>query len=287
LLVAVDLGGTWIRASVVSPDGLCAPLVRKPSNRRRPREEIMADLVATIKAACENANVELRECEGVAVGVPGIVDNEGRLVKCGHLPTMSDFDLGEDLRKRIGLPVRIFNDALCFAVGEWWMGVGKGTRNFCGVTIGTGLGVGIVVDGRPYRGTHGYAGEIYGTPFGTGCLGASVSGGAIEREYRKLFGQNLGGDEIAVLAKAGDPKAMAVFKEFGTSLGRAISFLVNVIDPEVVAFGGSVSQSFDLFRDAFVHAVMSGSDVSAKIRFERSILGEEAALLGAGKLFWD
>lgn len=116
---------------------------------------------------------------------------------------------------------------------------------------------------------------------------ASVTGRAIEREYRKLSGQNLEWDEIAALARTGDSKANAVFREFGISLGRAISFLVSVIDPEAVAFGGSVSQSFDLFRETLVETVTSGSDIGKKVRFERSKLGEEVALSGAGKMFCD
>ncbi len=225
--------------------------------------------------------------DAVAVGIPTVLDVKGGLSPCDNLPTMGGINLAEHLQDRLKVPVKLFNDAACFTMGEWWMGAGKGTRNFCGVTLGTGIGLGLVINGSLYTGSHGCAGEIWKTPYGTGMLEDEVCGKAIVRNYEKISGKNLDGETIAVLVRQGDSDAVRVFKEFGNSLGRVIAFIVNTLDPETVAFGGSVAQSYDLFSHELKKTVLTGTVAGAKVTLSKSELGESAGLLGAAKLFWE
>ena len=281
--ISVDFGGTRIRAAVVYSNGRCGPLVCKSTERHRSAEQIIANLAEVIEKAW-------RKRDGIAaitIGVPTVLDKKKCLVECDNLPSMGGFPLGKRLQKHFNVPVMLFNDAACFTMGEWWRGIAKGTKNFCGVTLGTGIGVGIIIDGKMYYGSHGCSGEIWKSPFGTGIIEDYVCGRTIEQEYEKRTGRHYGGEEISVLAKKGDLYALETFAQFGRSLGRVISFLINVIAPEIIVFGGSVSQSFDFFSETLSEVVLSGTVTGKKVRLKKSKLGEKAALLGAAKLYWD
>lgn len=293
-VTAVDLGGTWMRAAVVSAVGATGPVARRPTEAGRPQAEIIADLLRVIGEAQQAGEAE-GAIAGAAVGIATVLDSEGQVMPCPNLPTLGGLYLGRHLEARLGLPVTVANDACCFAVGEWWMGAGKGASNLCGVTLGTGIGVGIVIGGQAYRGSHGFAGEIWSTPMGDSFLEAQVCASAIERSYQRASAQSLhtaggqapSGAEIAALAERGDERALKAFASFGRTLGAVISFLVNLLDPEVVVFGGSISRSFDHFRGPLAEVVGATTTQGGKVRLERSALGDSAALLGAAKLFWD
>lgn len=279
-VVAVDLGGTWIRAASVSSDGKCGPLIRKATQRNRSYEEIIADIKDVIK----QSRVDISEA--VAIGIPTVLDETNRLVECDNLPTLGGFPLGEFLQEHEQLPVKVFNDASCFAVGEWWHGAGQGTTNLCGVTLGTGLGVGMILNGKLYQGSHGYAGEIWKSRIGEESVEELASGVALERLYAQLSGKQLAGANIAIQAREGDSAACEAFDQFGRSLGKVVTFLVNAIDPEVVVFGGAVSESFDFFSETLCETVLANTTAGEKVRLEKTMLGERAALLGAARLYW-
>jgi len=207
----VDFGGTWIRAAAIGPSGECSPGIRKPTERQRPFELILEDLVQTIIKAADG------KPEAVAIGVPTVIDKQGRLVPCVNLPTMSPIALSSYLENVFKVPVRTFNDASCFAAGEWWMGAGRGTMNFIGITLGTGIGMGIVFNGLLYTGRHGYAGEIWKTPWPSGRREEKVCGRSLELNYYAKTQRQLSGSEIAQAARQGDNAAIDVFKEYGRS----------------------------------------------------------------------
>jgi glucokinase len=280
-IVSIDLGGTWIRAATVSTNGNCGAVFRKPTERFRPAEKILEDIVEVISRAGADG------FDAVGVGIPTVLDGRGGLNPCDNLPTMGGIDLAEHLQTRLNVPVKLFNDATCFTMGEWWMGAGKGTRNFCGVTLGTGIGLGLIVNGILHTGSHGCAGEIWKTPYETRMLEDEVCGKAIIRNFKKLSGKNLEGEIIADMARQGDADAIKVFREFGNALGRVMAFIVNTLDPEMVAFGGSVARSFDLFGDNLKETVLAGTVSGAKVMLIRSELGESAGLFGAAKLYWE
>jgi len=284
--VAVDLGGTWIRTAAVSDTGAIGPLGRRETAAGRPHADILGDVLALIEEAAGHVAAESGPISGVGVGIATVLDDEGRTVPCPTLPALGNLDLRDLIGSRTRLPVAVANDASCFALGEAWMGAGRECSHLCGLTLGTGIGLGIVIDGRIYSGSHGFAGEIWRTPTGDGCLEDHVSGRAIERQYRSLSGMKRPCAQIADLAAAGDAAALAAFVEFGRWLGATVAFLVNALDPDVVVLGGAIALSFDLFRRP-VEDALAKTTSPGRARLERSSLGDSAALLGAAKLLWD
>jgi len=280
-IISVDLGGTWMRAVAMSPEGVCGPVVRKPTEHGRPCPAIIDDLIAVIRQAGADG------FDAVTVGIPTVLDAEGGLSPCDNLPTMGGVKLADVLEARLKVPATLFNDAACFAAGEWWRGTGKGTRNFCGVTLGTGIGLGLVINGLLHTGSHGCAGEIWKTPYGSGILEDEVCGRAIVRNFEARSGRRLDGQAIAELARQKDFDAVEVFRGFGNSLGRVIALVVNLVDPEVVAFGGSVARSFDLFADPMREIVRTGTVAGSRTKLMVTELGEQAGLFGAARLYWE
>jgi glucokinase len=280
-IIGVDLGGTWMRAAVIASSGTCGDIVRRPTRRDRDPADIVADLAGLV-AEVRGSNTNVAD---VALGIPTLEDEHGGLVASDNLPTMAGFPLRTRIAALLHMNVRLFNDANCFAVGEWWQGSGHGTKNMCGVTLGTGLGAGLIVNGSLYRGSHGYAGEIWKSPFDDGTAEKQACGATLERLYEQANGRRISGAEIEKLARAGEAAAMEAFSVFGRSLGRVMAFLANVMDPELIVFGGSVSAAFDLFEAGLRQAFVAGTVAGNRIKLSPSVLGERAALLGAARLF--
>jgi predicted NBD/HSP70 family sugar kinase len=284
-VISVDLGGTWMRAARVAPDGACGKMVRLPTGRQRPGAAIVADLLGLIRGSGDRRGTAAPA--GVALGIPTTLTVKGDLAPSDNLPTLTGFPLGRHLERKLQLPVALFNDANCFTMGEWWLGVGEGTRNFLGVTLGTGLGMGLVLDGRLHQGSHGCAGEIWKAPWEGGRLEQRVCGPALEAAYAAAAGRRLGGAAIAARAERGDACAFECFGGLGAALGRALAFAINLVDPEAVALGGALGAVFKYYRKPLLAALQAGTVAGKSVRVGPGKLGERAALLGAAKLYWD
>jgi glucokinase len=283
-VVAVDMGGTRMRCAAVHAGDTMGAVVETPTLRQRPSGAILDDLAALI----EQARKPLPRCEGVALGIPTVLDAQGGLAACDNLPTMTGVPIQAELETRTGLTVRVHNDATCFAVGEWWKGAGSGCRNVCGVTLGTGIGLGLVLDNRPYTGSRGAAGEIWRTSYPDGAtVEARCSGAFITETYARRTGQNLQGEAIAQRAHKGDPAALETFDEYGRSLGGVLAFVLDLLDPDIAVLGGSVSKSFPYFQKSLLEQLNRPACDGNTPRVVASALGEAAALWGAAKLFRD
>jgi len=283
-VATIDMGGTWMRAALVDNRCRCGSIVRSATKRNRDPEEIIADLASLVLQVCDRTQLNSADCEAVSLGVPTVVD-KGRLLPCDNLPTMAGVAIGQELQRSVNLPVMLFNDATCFTMGEWWMGAGKGAQNFCGVTLGTGIGLGLVINGQIYRGSHGYAGEIWKSPFASGRVEDVVKGKTIGQIYQQQSGQLLAEEQIAKLAEGKEPHAISTFMEFGVSLGKVLSWIVNLLDPEIVALGGSAAKSFPFFEST-LFKTLKANTVARNVRIVPSSLGDKAALIGAAKLYY-
>lgn len=288
-VIAVDLGGTWMRSSVVGKDGsIRGQLIRRPTGRQRLPEEIIKDLISLITetASPDNASKEVG-IAGVALGVPTVIDTEDRLAASDNLPTLGGIALGKEIERRTGWPVRLFNDAACFTVGEWRWGIGKGMLSFCGITLGTGIGLGIIADGRLLKGSRGMAGEIWKSSLGTAQVEDFVSGAGLMRLFKARTGRSIAGEDIHVLAEKGDPAALAVFNEFGCWLGQTLAWIINCIDPDAIALGGSVVRSFSHFEQPMRETMARYCSHDVRTSVSASVLGEKASMIGAAELFND
>lgn len=292
LTVGVDVGGTKIAAGLVTAAGKIIKHYRLPTEAGAGKKTVLDNIGKAVAAVWDPA------VKGVGIGIAGLVDNErGLYLRGPNFPrSFSHIHLVKELTRAFGVPAAIDNDARCFALGEAVFGAGRGKHVVVGITLGTGIGGGIVIDGRPLRGAHKAAGEVghmtvagdSGTRCSCGILGhleGLSAGPAITRRYRQLTGKNLLPTEIQELAGKGREAAVKTVAECGRYLGLGLASIVQVLDPDIIVIGGGVSRDPDLLKaakQAFRAAVVFPELRRTPIVLSK--LGGDAMILGAASL---
>jgi glucokinase len=288
-VIGVDLGGTKIAVAVVDRSG------RIESRDEHPTPTHSEDAVVE---AIEGAIGRLldEEVAAVGLGVPSTVDQQaGRAVSSVNIP-LTDVPLRELIAKRFGLPTGIDNDANAAAIAEWQVGAGRGTRHMIMLTLGTGVGGGLILDGRPYRGSVGAAAELghiviehdgrpcQGTCTGRGHLEAYATGRAAESDARTAFGPDADTHVLLERAHAGDARALEILDAIARRLGSALGTLVNVFNPEAIVIGGGWGEAADEFLLGPAREVMLRESLSPGRELVRVVpaeLGPDAGVVGA------
>jgi glucokinase len=310
LVVAADLGGTHLRAATVDETGGIHFRLKHHTPRGNSAEEIVCSLVQAVRE-CEAHIVEnssVAAIKAVSVVVPGTVKvEEGKVVYAPNLRSLDGYRLTEALTKELQRPALLENDANAAAVGEMWRGAGRGHSTIVCVTLGTGVGGGIILDGELWRGVDGAAAEIghMGVdPFGgvacgcgsRGCLEVFASATAIVRMTREAsprypdstisLGENLRADRVYAAGVAGDELALEVFRRMGVYLGIGLANLINIINPEMIVIGGGVANGWNLFEKHMHQQVAERAFplLAAGVKIVRAECGDDAGLLGAAKL---
>lgn len=306
LACGIDVGGTKIAGGVVDGAGRVLEELRveSPADDVEAIEDAIAGLVTELASRHDIA--------GVGIGAAAYVDSQRARVLFAPNLAWRDLELKAELEARVALPVTVENDANAAAWGEFMFGAGKDVEDFLLVTVGTGVGGGIVLDGRLHRGAFGIAAEIGHlrmVPDGIlcgcgshGCLEAYGSGSALVREARagarggraRALLDRAGGDVDAITgpliteaARAGDAFAMAQLADLGTWLGEGIASLAAVLDPSLIAIGGGVSETGDLLLDPIRAAFdqgLTGRGHRPVAEIRRAELGNSAGLIGAADL---
>lgn len=311
--IGVDIGGTHLRAGVVARDGTLVHLEQSPMPLRA--EDIGSVMLGTVKrtlGAVSSDGPAGGGSEGlvaIGVGAAGLVDVEAGVVRFAPNIGYRNFPARQILRDEFGVPVTVDNDATAAAYGEFRLGCGAGIRHMVLVTLGTGIGGGIVVDGSVYRGSKGFAGEIGhilverdGKPCGcgqSGCWETIASGtalGELGREAARrgraprvleLAGgdlTNLKGEHVVAAAREGDRAALEILDVYADRVGIGLAVLANVLDPDVFVVGGGVSEAADLFLEqaerAFVQR-LQGRPYRDPIPVTKAVLGASAGVVGA------
>jgi glucokinase len=288
-VIGVDIGGTKIAAGVIDRDGG----IDRRAQRRTPnrsREEFLDVLEETVESLITP------EVAALGFGLPSTIDQRaGAVVGSVHIP-VRDFPFRDRMEARFSLPVALDNDANAAAIAEWRIGAGHGARNMIMLTLGTGIGGGLILDGKPYRGSEGAAAELghmvlqYGGELCVGdCTGHGhferlASGGAADRAAVKILGEGATGRELVGAAREGNEEALEAIREIGRRLGTGIGSLVNIFDPEVVVIGGGFSQARDLFLDDALDSLRQEAMPPGRtsVRVLPALLGPEAGMVGAG-----
>jgi glucokinase len=252
--IGVDVGGTTVAAGLVGPDGQVLEHAQAPTHARGAGRvlETILDLLARLQDSARARGVGI---SGVGVGIPGVIGTERGAVsvEVHHVPELAGVPLRERLAGPLGLPVFVDNDVNVLALAEWMWGAGRGARSLVMLALGTGVGGGIVLDGRLHRGHAGFGGELGHVPIdfdgppcicgGRGCLKAYVSGTDIARRGSERLGRPVTAAEVFRLAAAGDPVADAAVDEVCRALGAGLGVIVNGLNPERVLLAGSVALS--------------------------------------------
>ena len=250
--IGIDLGGTKIEAIALGSDGAARFRRRVPT----PRGDYDAT-VDTVVALVAEAELAAGQAT-VGVGIPGVISPATGLVKNANSIWLNGRPLQEDLKQRLGRPVRIANDANCFALSEASDGAAAGRPIVFGVILGTGTGGGVVVDGRVLIGANAIAGEWGHNPLPwpepgewpgaacycgrTGCIETFLSGPGLARDHEQFTGESLNPVTIVARAGAGDRAAIATLARYHHRMARALAAILNVIDPDVVVLGGGLSK---------------------------------------------
>jgi glucokinase len=306
----VDLGGTNLRAANIDREGQ----IHERAKFQTPKSDDAEDIFNAIEFAvsrCDNGAAERgATLSAVSVVVPGSVHRDtGVIVNAPNIAAIVNTRLGEILERRMNLSVSIENDANAAALGEMWRGAARGCRTIVCLTLGTGVGSGVILDGELWRGIDGTAGEIGHTsvdPFGgvqckcgnIGCLEVCASATAIvrmareglpaypESALREISDSELTAAAIASAANGGDEFARAVFKRVGVYLGVAAANIVNTLNPEMIVIGGGVSAAFDLFAPTMREEMTKRAfPVPAqRCQIVKAECDDDAGLLGAAWL---
>lgn len=302
---AVDLGGTHLRIGLVDDAGK----IHKQFKRQTPKDDSHEAIVRALAEVAEEWRGDCR-ISAASVMVPGAVNAEQSIVlQAPNLPSLINLPFRDVLQERLGWPVVLENDANAAAIGEMWLGAARGCRDVVSVTLGTGVGGGIVLDGKLWRGAHGAAGEIgHATvdPFGglkclcgnTGCLELFASATAIARMAREglsrfpestLRGGEITAEKVYSAGSAGDELALAVFQKAGMYLGVGLSNLMSLIDPEMIVISGGVVNGWDLFQASMYREVSERvfRSTAQQVKIARAECGDNAGLLGAARLAFD
>jgi glucokinase len=284
----LDVGGTKIAAGLVDGQGRIERRVERPTPT-----ESQDELLAALDEIVEELLVE--EVAAIGFGMPSTIDQRaGRVVSSVHVP-VGDFDFRERMTERFALTVALDNDANAAAIAEWKVGAGRGSTHMIMLTLGTGVGGGLILDGKPYRGFVGAGAEIghmvleyggepcTGNCNGHGHLEQVASGGAADRAAKRILGPGMTGRELVGAAREGNEEAREAIGEIGRKLGAAIGSLVNIFDPQLVVLGGGFSQARDLFLEPALEAMREealppGRDL---VRVVPALLGPDAGLVGA------
>jgi len=304
---AVDLGGTHLRVGLLDDSGK----IHHQIKRQTPKEDSPDAVVnALVTVADEWRRAGYGPIVASAVMVPGAVNADQSVVlQAPNLPSLINLPFKRLLQERLGWPAVLENDANAAAIGEMWRGAARGCRDVVSVTLGTGVGGGVVLDGKLWRGAHGSAGEIGHTtvdPFGglkckcgnTGCLELFASATAIARMAREslaqfpgttLSAENLTAEKVYEAGRNGDELALAVFKRAGTYLGVGLANIMSLIDPEMIVISGGVVNGWDLFQAEMYREVSERAfrATAQQVKIARAECGDNAGLLGAARLAFD
>jgi glucokinase len=295
--IGLDLGGTNLRAAAIDKSGSMLQKVAvstDPSSRERMLEDIVG-VIDRVKGRCGSEGLV-----GIGVGVPGfILMKEGVILNSNNLSALENFPFRDEIQKRLGTPFILENDANAAALGEKWMGAGREVDDLVLLTLGTGIGGGIVIGGRALHGYLGMAGELghltvvpNGNPCGCGnrgCLEKHASASAVMAMGRLLnLGEDITSKKIYEMALEGNESAKRVFDMMGEALGVALAMLVNTFNFPLYLLSGGAMGAWDFFAPKMLETVRWRSFTyrATKTRIEKATLGDEAGLYGSAYLPW-
>jgi glucokinase len=276
VVIGVDLGGTNVRAGLVI-DGRLAGVRSVPVRSRGTMEDVLEDVFGAVDAVMRD------DVAGIGAGVPSVIDlKTGTVYDVQNIPSWKAVPLRTRLEERYRRPASVNNDANAFAAGEKHFGKIRPYDSAVGLIVGTGLGAGVIANGRLYSGNSCGAGEFGMLPYLDRSFEAYASGQFFERVHGTT------GRELADAAERGDPRALGIFAEFGRHLGEAVKAVCYAVDPEIIVLGGSVSKSYPFFRTAVWETFQSYAYSIAKTRLKIEVSEtENIAVLGAAALYFD
>ncbi|RMH72992.1 MAG: ROK family protein [Gemmatimonadetes bacterium] len=307
--LGIDVGGTFIKVGLVSDTGTLLHHEKVPTEAQRGGAAILDNIVEGAKRCVAHAQMDWDEIAGAGVGVPGLLDAASGIVRqAPNLPDWDNLPVRDRLTEKLGIPVQVENDANAAAFGEWWVGAGQGVDHLIGLTLGTGVGGGLILNGKIYHGAIGAAAELghmtidpyhpYVKEGIRGSLEALASGLAIV----KFATEGLKSEDADILlqmvkendneitpyivykaAQAGDSLSAHIYHEVGTFLGIGIANLIHIFNPQMVVIAGGIAAAYDLFAPPMMKQITERTFETSRqcVQIAKAQLGEFAGLIGA------
>ena len=298
----VDIGGTTVKIGLFTVDGVMTDKWEIPTRVDEGGKNILGDIAKSIEDKLAEKNITKDDIAGIGMGVPGPVKADGTVLRCVNLG-WGIFNVADELSNIIGLPVKAGNDANMAALGEMWQGGGKGYKDIVMVTLGTGVGGGIIIDGKMLSGVNGAGGEIGHIQVNDdetevcgcgrkGCLEQYTSATGIVRSANVALNntdrpsslrnvQYVSAKEVFDAAKNGDELASELVENHGKCLGKALAQIACVVDPEIFVIGGGVSKAGDIIIDTTAKYFQENAfHACKKTKFALATLGNDAGMYG-------
>src|SRR3989338_1795064 len=296
-IIVVDLGGTNLKIAILDLSYNIRKKDILDTRSFKKKESLILAIESGIKNIVKSIPLKQSRILGIGLGLPGPVDSKKGIVHfLPNIPGWKEVNLRSILQKRLKFPVFLDNDAKLMALAEYRLGYAASFKNVLCITLGTGVGGGIILDGELYRGVDNAAGEIGHLPIneegpvcncgGTACLESYFGNKRIIKEAGKLFLKNISLEELSSLAKKGNQKAKAIWQKAGGRLGIALAGVANLLNLDAVVIGGGVANAgsilFDKIKNTLRHRAMGVQGKRVKIFKAR--LGQDAGLIGAAIL---
>lgn len=296
-IIAIDLGGTNLRVALLNLRFQIKDKQVLSTGSFKHKEELIHAICAAVDGILGKNSLRKQDVLGVGLGLPGPIDVENGLVHFfPNIPGWKEVKLKEILEKKMGLPVFIDNDANLMALAEFTLGAGKGFSNVVCLTLGTGVGAGIIIEGKLYRGSNFAAGELGHIPVnkrgpkcncgGTGCLESYIGNQRIMRQVKKSFGRQISLEEVSGLAKKRNSKAEEIWYNVATYLGICLSGVINLLNPDAIVIGGGIANAgkilFDKVKQVVLKRAMSVQ--ASHVKIFKARLGSDAGMIGAAIL---
>jgi glucokinase len=275
-IIGIDLGATNIRGAVVNDKDL-SEIISRRIKRKGTEAQVLEDVYSLIDVLID------KNIKAIGIGVPSVVDVKlGIVYDVIHIPSWKEVHLKELLESRYKIPVFVNNDANCFALGEHYFGKGKDITDMIGLTVGTGLGAGIIINNHLYAGRNCGAGEFGMVDY----LEKNYEYYASGSFFQNIYG--LSGEEVFKKAKKGNEQALKLYAELGTHLGNAVKMIMYTYDTELIILGGSVALAYEFFEKAMWERISTFEFPKSigNLQIETSAL-VNSGILGAAALYYD
>lgn len=276
-VIGLDLGATNIRGAIVDGSSL-ADIISQKIKSDGSVEDVLNDIYQVADALLQRD-----KALAIGIGVPSVVDvAEGIVYDVQYIPSWKEVHLKQLMEERYQIPVYVNNDANCFAVGEYYFGKGNNSDSMIGLTLGTGLGAGVMINKRLYAGFNCGAGEFGLFPYLDNVLEYYCSGSFFDNVY------GLDGIQVFEDAKNGEAKALTLYRELGKHIGHAIKQVMYAYDPQLIVLGGSVRHAYEFFEETMWQEIktFAYTKTAERIRIEVSEL-QNSGIIGAAALYYD
>lgn len=293
-IIGIDLGGTNLKVALLNPEYRIIDKEVFSTRRFKKKEDLILLIVNSINRIIENNTLKNKDILGAGLGLPGPIDEKSGIVHFfPNIPGFRHVKLKSTLEKKLRLPVFLDNDAKLMSLAEYKLGNARGFKNALCLTLGTGVGGGIIIGGSLYRGANNAGGEVGHIPInergprcncgGNACLEAYIGNNRIIREAKRLFKRDISLEELSVKAKKENKRALAIWSKVGRRLGIALVGVVNLLNPDAIIIGGGLANAgsilFGKVRETIRERAMNVQARNVKVF--KAKLGNDAGLIGA------